>query len=77
MPVAEHYQAQGLCVRISAVPPPDVVFTEVCLRMLIPVLCLSEDTVKPVRSMLTVPELRLHFLLWQKACAGYLSLLGF
>ena len=44
MPVAEHYEAQGLCARISAVPPPDDVFTEVCLRMSTPQLCISKDT---------------------------------
>jgi hypothetical protein len=28
MPVVEHYERQGLLVKISAVPPPDVVFKD-------------------------------------------------
>lgn len=56
MPVAEHYEAQGLCARISAVPPPNDVFTEACLRMSMHLLCRSGDIAMPVRSMVTGSE---------------------
>ncbi|KAK9824973.1 hypothetical protein WJX81_001475 [Elliptochloris bilobata] len=33
MPVVERYEAKQQCVRVSAVPPPDAVFAEVCKAM--------------------------------------------
>ena len=70
MPVAEHYEAQGRCVRISAVPAPDDVFTEVCLRISTPLLVLSQSAAKPVRSMPDSVRNGLQILLLWQGHAG-------
>ena len=56
MPVAERYGAQGLCVRISAVPPPDDVFAEVRLRVANASAASQDNAAEPVWGVLTLSQ---------------------